>query len=674
MKLKRLNLWIILAAAICGVLAALLVIQSGTLMRSCYAIGPFSRSSSSVRDFRASSFGTGDLPGYQPVGQSGALGSSSFNIRRGGAAPAMPGPSSPRADRSVRYASPMTPMRISAGGSGGSARATFAPASSYHSTNQVQSLAISLAVDRMVLLKDPKQEIKTLVPRIQGKYRTEMAVGEQAFRQGKYKKAASHFETAAALSENAPGTLLALFHTHFATAGDSYSLPAKYLCLTLEAFSPLPRVHVRPRDFYGKDADFESDLARLETHVKQNPNDAEAQFVLGYIMWRERKPAEAKTHLSAALKNSKNEELTTGIKTLQRGMIDAIKTIQAEAPPMGKTMELPSAGVEIALPEGYELQPLSDINRVFIATTGSRKNEDLKVISLAICRADSKTTLDSFMVFITDALRKDENIRDLKVANEAEVSFLDGRGLLRRLEGEYRGKKTVSLRFCFVRELKLPNVPADSPPVRLFYMLSMAAGEKHADGMLPTLDAVAGSIKLVDFKRPVELPVDAKGQPVKDFNNGYAILQPDGWAGRYGEMGFEMGRMDYLLGGVVAPKAEVFTGLIPDTLDAKTFGEGAIKIKAEKAKGIEIKVLSQSPAKLAGEDGYQFVVRKSDVKTGSSHIEIARLICLPAEKGKKTLYAIILRCPDCEPERAKVIMDKIASGFSLLNTAVASGI
>ena len=181
MKLHRLELRILSIVIICGVLAALLVIQSGTLVRSCYAIGPFGRSSDSVRDFRASSFGAGDLPGYRPVGQSGALGSSSFNIRHGGAAPPLAGAGRvPAADRSVRYASPMTPMRISGGGGGGSARATFAPTSAYHSTNQVQSLAISLATDRRELLKDPKREIKTLVPRIPGKYRTEMALGEQA--------------------------------------------------------------------------------------------------------------------------------------------------------------------------------------------------------------------------------------------------------------------------------------------------------------------------------------------------------------------------------------------------------------------------------------------------------------------------------------------------------------
>ena len=147
-----------------------------------------------------------------------------------------------------------------------------------------------LTAQRCAALKTltPRDLVTSFVPRTPGPYRDAMIKGEKAFREGRYREAKAIFEAAAPLAVAAPGSMLSLSRTDFTIAKGSYDSAAVYLLWAVEKFPELMYIRIEPGSFYGKPDDFKGALARLVAHAKAKPTDANAHFVLGYFMWRER--------------------------------------------------------------------------------------------------------------------------------------------------------------------------------------------------------------------------------------------------------------------------------------------------------------------------------------------------------------------------------------------------
>jgi hypothetical protein len=127
-----------------------------------------------------------------------------------------------------------------------------------------------------------------------------------------------------------------------------------------------------------------------------------------------------------------------------------------------------------------------------------------------------------------------------------------------------------------------------------------------------------------------------------------------------------MGQTLLAKGTVVSPEVEVFVETIPGTYTAKSFGEEAIHRRTPK--GMVRKILSQGAAKLAGEDGYQFVgVQSSEGGDAAGSITLlGRLILLDRPDGRKQLYALVVRASGAATQDVESLADKIAEGFTLL--------
>ncbi len=166
--------------------------------------------------------------------------------------------------------------------------------------------------------------IKTLAPKTGGstQYRKLMREGEDAFRKEDYKKAVQAFSIAYELSSGSQESLLSLMHVHFATAHNGYNIPSHYLQRILKEVPELPLIPVHPRDFYGNAGTFVQDMIHLEDYVKEKPKDANAQFMLAYIQWRENKVPKATNALRHALEYSQtNEDMHDAIQTLWKCMV-----------------------------------------------------------------------------------------------------------------------------------------------------------------------------------------------------------------------------------------------------------------------------------------------------------------------------------------------------------------
>ncbi len=645
-----------------------------------------------VREFQSYSFGVGNLAKPSTAGGGGVLRSSIYTGRSSSVrAPAGRGAGSPGAirmaggsrSRRVYQASSLSIPTVAP--STGSLGSLYIREMPMQTTSQVKALIEDLSEERQGVLADPNRPVTSLVPTTPGHYRDEMIKGEREFRKGMYQLAELHFTRAASLSEDVPGSLLALAHTYFAVAKGSYSQPSLYLRRTLKLVPELPLVNVRPISFYGRAEWYSRDVARLEEHVRANPNDPDALFVLGYLKWRDDKTAEADEALSSALTNADSEELKEAIQTLLDGMSASGKVRRIEGIEMGAPVEYPTAGLRFALPVGFANRPLRESSQVALAVRGEG-TEAAQSFSAHAFPIGKGVTAKAFLKFVTESIQRKLAIRNLELVEEAGVSFHGIEGAAQLATYSHRGTESAAMVVCFVRQASRPSEPADSEPVYLAHLLVVETPKAQIDSVAPTLAKVLETVSLSELRRPIEMPMQDVGAPIENRSLGFAIRQPDGWIATSDETGLVMGRIDYLLGGIASPEARVLTATVADSWTSKSFGENAIKLKTEQ--GFEMEVLSQGPARLGGKDGYQFVIRKTALsaatepapepgqikpislpsapKPASSYIEIGRLICLPAEQDKKKLYALVLDCYYCEVEQAQEVMDKIASGFVLL--------
>ena len=650
--------------------------QRGRGARRAGISGVGARAWSPVREFRADSFGAGDLPKQQPASGGGVLGSSIYSggpprasrPSGGGGAPvraAAPGPISP-SQRQNRVYDPIVPLTVASHPSGAGSSAMLRAQQISSGTRPIADLTGLLArkADGKVTISRPY--VTSLAPAEEGVYRLTMLMGERALRSKDYKQAFASFEKAWKVSHSMPEAALSLAHTYLATADGSYAKVAQYLGKTVTLFPYLPLARVHPKDFYADQAEYQRVLSELEQHVKDHPADAQALFVLAYLRWRDQDGPAALETLQAALINTEDDQLTASIDLMLRGMGGARDAITDEGPKLQAPIDLAWAGIRLALPEGFTADRLGEINRVLLAT-GGKEGEFRPKLALSVYPISKDVDVEGLMDSVTDHLDGKLGVKDVKIEDEATVKVLDDKAFVRALTCAYLGQQVAMARVCFIREVQSPSdAPAGIQGGRLAYVLGAGVSDQQADQLISMLAAVARSLAYTDIRRPVDLPVAAGGHLIKDPQWGYSMRQPNGWVGSFRESGFDMGQFDLLLGGAVTPRVEIIAATIPETHTPKSFGERAIQLQIDK--GNDIKVLSQGPATLGGQEGHQFVMQKQteEGEQGETSIEIGRVICVPAGDGTQRMYALMVRTRRCPEAKAVALMDQMAPGFKLM--------
>jgi hypothetical protein len=629
-----------------------------------------------VRDFQSYSFGAGDLPGPTPASGGGPLGSSIY----GGGAPAgaqrqssggdngqinasVPSSASLMAqggNRTTRVYDPMKPVSFASSAGGVTA---LSVSMSQSPTHQIFKATSDLAenADDAVTLTRPA--LTSLAPPEAGAFRTAMLKGEQELKDNDYTTATTSFEAAKNAAPGAPEPLLSLFHVSLATANGDYTQSADYLGQTLRAFPHLPLARVYPTDFYAE-GEFDTLLAGLREHVKENEEDGNALFVLGYLEWRAAEATDAMKVLGEAVTASNDKELTKSVNLLLEGIGSLRETIIADAPDMQPATDFDWAGVRMALPDGFVQERLTHINNIFVAAGGTA--EAPKRTSLMIYPLPHDMELTPLMDAVTKDIENRVGVLDLTNEGDATVPFFDRSALVRVLKLDYAGNTFVGARMCFVRQV----IDPDGKTRHVAYVLGLGMLESEADQVLPTLAAMARSIELLDFTRPLDLPVPDTGLRVSDPQLGFAITQPTGWVGSFDDDGFSMGQFDFLEGGVVSPRVDVITATFPAGMTAKEVCKNALETKAKE--GFIMTVISHREVQLAGGDGYEVLFKKTreatDTQEAQSWIEMGRVVTMSTDGDKERMIALVVRTTDSTPEKTTAIMEAMAPKLSLINS------
>lgn len=556
--------------------------------------------------------------------------------------------------RSVQMYTPMAPVSLSsADGANLSGYAAY--------MNPFRDMSSALDARDAQGMSIRSEKMTSLAPKTPGEYRDAMLQGESLMRQGKLQDAADSFEKARKLSSDSAESLLSLSHVYFAMGTKGYDKAAEFLAKTLEVFPDLLTVRVRPQEFYASEEDFAKNAANLDEFVKANPKDAPAMLLQAYIQYRQGQLDKASPTLKAVMALGPAKEIADGVYAMQDGITQIRQFIQSEAPKLLSARNYAWAGIGLAVPEGFKPIALNSPNQVLLGTVQDPLRGGSYQISLYAYALAEDMKLKAFMDFMSDSLKQSPSLKNMETDAEVEVPFQTGRALVRVFTyevGSARQKTTMGW-VAFSRDSKEKGVP------RIGYMLGVAMNEVQADQLLPTLVAISKTVTLTAPVSPSASALAKDGQAVEDRQFGFTMFQPEGWSGRQTDKGYEMGQMDFIRGAII-PRVEVMAQTVAATYTAQSMGEEAIQKRTPK--GFIRTILSKGPAKLDGQDGYQFVVSQKP-ETGAAGAETilaGRLILLDLGNGSKMMFALVVNGGTMSAKEAEAFTETASSFFKLM--------
>ncbi|MCD4823943.1 MAG: hypothetical protein K8S55_05005 [Phycisphaerae bacterium] len=393
---------------------------------------------------------------------------------------------------------------------------------------------------------------------------------------------------------------------------------------------------------------------------------------------------------------------------------------------MNKPVDFPHAGIRLAMPTGFDRQPLGEEFAVMVAKRieGMRATQSISLMAFPV---SSDQTAEAFSQSLLSNLKGDLAVRHLKVLNKTKMRIAGLDGLAQSIAYTHRGIETVAVGVCFIRQVKKTPVAGESADAKkadsfaIAYLLSMEVAATHKNILFRTFDEIVKTIALTDFRKPIDVIKQFKGPFLKDHRSGCGVRVPPGWVGVVGKTGLSVFQADYLAGGVPSPIIQVVSLEVPNTAAPEACGKKAIEF--ERKQGFTIDILSQGPVTVGKNSFYQFVLRKSVYREAESPaatpatpgqkppgktapataptketkpaattappaettpkakqpaaaqpvkkkelvasvIEVRRLLNLPSENvGKSWHYAIIMTCQDCDEKQAVAFMDKFTKGF-----------
>ena len=337
---------------------------------------------------------------------------------------------------------------------------------------------------------------------------------------------------------------------------------------------------------------------------------------------------------------------------------------------LGVAWEYPHAGIALAAPVGFQPRSLSAPYDVMHAVA-VEDGRPVQAVTLSAFPAAEKVTADEFAELKMAELSRNLAIRNLKPLKKTTMPIAGTTGSARLMSYTFRGAKALAAQVYVLREVQ-------GAKLRICYLLTVVCSATRQARLLPTLGAVVRSVRLLSVRHPVLSDEVKLGEPVEDYSLGYSLRRPVGWYAAKSPAGLEMGQVDYLLGGVPLPSAQLLCGRVPgDTATSEVCAKTYISEAKREAlhRKQTCTVVSEGPATLGGLNAYQFVILQGPDRAGvaprskkdaqnEAVVMVQRTACLPAgPAGKPRVFALVLtgRGKDIKP--AEALMKTLAASF-----------
>jgi hypothetical protein len=385
---------------------------------------------------------------------------------------------------------------------------------------------------------------------------------------------------------------------------------------------------------------------------------------------------------------------------------------------MGDAIELPHAGVTIALPEGIERRVNFSPYQLVGGTLTDADGELVANVSLLAYPTHAEATAEEVGDNICAQLSQNLAFRDVEKLGVEPVTFAGLEGQSQLVTYTHRGQGRMAVNICAIRYYE----PAD---INLCYVLKVEAPAGEAQQIADVAKPVLQSIVLTPIISTATMPVGDLGADVAMEEWGYEVTPPELWcvSTDTDSGSIYMGLMDHTLGGEIMPAVLIVASDVDEADTAAACVEDFIawaQANAE-ATGTEVTVVSQADVVMAGVTGRQAVLLQSvpltevvpaeddasadaapaeeaaqtpsegDVATEEGtdddaseeagpeldpavieeHMDndllvVYRVICVPARgETPARSYAMTLICDLDDAEAASTFLDGVAAGFSL---------
>ena len=360
---------------------------------------------------------------------------------------------------------------------------------------------------------------------------------------------------------------------------------------------------------------------------------------------------------------------------------------------MGQPVELPQAGISLALPKGFTAQPLTEPYQMLRATRTERDDVRQAVTVLAFPVAP-ETTAETFADEMIADIRRQLAFRNITQLKATPMPIAGRPGHARMVGYSHDGQEAVAAWAVLIR-------PMSSAGIAICYMLWVESPAERRQEVLPALGAIVKTVVLRTVTSPMRLTAAELGEPIVLQRAGCSIRPPAGWFAVIQGDFVEMGQLDFTRGGVMSPVARLQVQPAPADAKSLTCSQQSLamvrRIAAEF--GDRAELVHEGPANLGGSDSQEFVLLCTSALDASTQPTAAtqaatqpatqptteptaggdsgpaisvciaqRALCVPAAGGDNDArtYFLTLICETDDVGAVQAVMAKLAEGFAML--------
>lgn len=331
---------------------------------------------------------------------------------------------------------------------------------------------------------------------------------------------------------------------------------------------------------------------------------------------------------------------------------------------MQPAVAFPHAGVRMSIPKGFEFIGTVGPREV---TTAVRKDGEkaIQSVTLAVCLEAVDGTAAKLADYVRKEIDQALDVRGLVVEKDTPRKVAGQEALVRQVRYTSRGRKMTAITACWLR-------PSEEGKTAIGYALTATSFADKADGLGEAFEAAVDSVLLTPLWRPTELPIEALAEPIASPGEGYSLRRPHGWFRIPMGQTLTLAQWDCQADNETV-RAWVISQPSPQGTTAK---QRAQAVMATKAPNVVSTVVSQGAAGMAGREGYQFIVRLSPGAPSSrpagegsapaQPLVVQRVLCVRGAGKEDRCFTLFLFYQGADVQAASAMMDKIASGFTLL--------
>jgi hypothetical protein len=341
--------------------------------------------------------------------------------------------------------------------------------------------------------------------------------------------------------------------------------------------------------------------------------------------------------------------------------LNTAATAQESAPPMQKPVSLPAAGLELALPEGFQPGTVGEMYQVLQAGRADVQGKTVQGITVSAYPVDEGVTAEAYADQMVAQMKHSLVVRDLEVVKQTRLPVAQLEGRARLLRYNWRGKATVAAGAFFVREDK-------GSGARICYVITIESVEAHKASLLRYFGAVIETVKLVPLQHAHKAELGPPGGTWTSEKLGFAVTVPLGWHVTTTPTGVMLGRVDYLYGGVPTVALQVQTAPADPCSTAEACCEKQLARARQFAQRneMDVKVVSQGETNLAGQPAQQFVLRQTPRQSDPAaempeDVTVVNRTISPLHHT----YTLLLVCQGASPQQATTLMNALTPLFNL---------